>query len=113
MSDGLQLLEQSKEEENYTLLIMQLNKDFLRAGLQETFSAETKPEMLLRNLEAALYEQIISDFEGYLTLLYTIDVSESKIKALPAMQVHELTQRVSVLILERELLKISFKNKSE
>lgn len=67
----------------------------------------------MRNLEAYLYDLVVTDFESYLTLLYTIDVSEAKIKALPSMQVHELVIVVSKFILERELLKISFKNKSE
>tara|TARA_B100001167_G_C16774849_1_gene310789 strand:+ start:7942 stop:8277 length:336 start_codon:yes stop_codon:yes gene_type:complete len=108
---GLAILEEAKASGLYDALIIQLNKDFLRAGLSEQFDEHIKPEALMRNLQATLYEQILSDFESYLTLLYTIDVSEAKIKALPSMELHELTAIVTTLILERELFKISFKNK--
>lgn len=109
--EALAILKKAKAGGLYEALITQLNKDFLRAGLSEQFDEQITPEALARNLQASLYAQILSDFEGYLTLLYTIDVSEAKIKALPPMELHELTGIVSALILERELLKISFKNK--
>ena len=111
MTTVAELLEQSQSNGTYKYLIAQLNKDFLRAGISEQFDDDLEPDALLRNLQAALYDQILSDFESYLTLLYAIDVSEAKIKALPALELHELTANVSKLILERELLKISFKNK--
>ena len=109
--EAIAILEKAKAGGLYDALISQLNKDFLRAGLSEQFDEHIKAEALARSLQATLYDQILSDFETYLTLLYTIDVSEAKIKALPPMEVHELTGVVSALILERELLKISFKNK--
>ena len=85
---------------------MQINKDFLRAGIQDQFNAESSPDVFYRNLNAAVYDLIVSDFENYLTLLYTIDVSEAKIKALPVQQVHELAASVSILIVEREYKKV-------
>ena len=112
MTNGTQVLEAAREEKLYAFLVSQLNKDFKRAGLDSTFDQVSSSEKLLRDLEAALYELVLSDFENYLTLLYAIDVSEAKIKALPDSEVHEFVQRVSVLILEREFKKVQFKNRT-
>jgi len=113
MAAGLQILQKAEGAALYKDLIAQLNKDFQRAGVADQFSDDLIPEVLVRNLTGSLYNIIISDFEVYLNLLYAIDVSESKIKSLPQQEVHELTFAVSELILEREFVKVSFKNKSE
>ena len=113
MAAGLQILQRAERAALYKSLIAQLNKDFQRAGVADQFSDNLTPEVLARNLTASLYNIIVSDFEVYLNLLYAIDVSESKIKSLPQQEVHELTFAVSELILEREFVKVSFKNKSE
>ena len=111
MSGVLKLLEEAKRQDLYEHLVAQVNKDFQRAGVQERFDAFSASQVFLRNLTAAIYDLIVSDFETYLTVLYTIDVSEAKIKALPVQQVHELATAVTVLIMEREYGKVSFKNK--
>lgn len=113
MDASLAILKSAKQQSLYDSLIHQLNKDFVRAGIDSNFSTEDKHEALARNLVACIYEVIISDFEKYLNLLYAIDVSEARIKELPAQFVHELAEEVAILILEREFLKVSFKNKHE
>lgn len=112
MNSGSNLLDQIRKEKLYNALVFQLNKDFERAGLEAEFDATFENQQLLRNLQAALYNVVVSDFESYLTLLYAIDVSEAKIKALPDCEVHQLAEFVSVLILEREFKKVQFKNRT-
>ena len=111
--ETLNVLEEAKETGLYEPLVMQLNKDFKRAGLQDAFDLKSKPEALQRSLIASLYELIVSDFEGYLNLLYAIDVSEQRLKQLPDMQVHELAETVTELVFNREFKKVYFKNKHE
>lgn len=93
-------------------LLNQIDKDFLRAGLKENFMAENEPAKAARNLVAAVYALIVSDFERYLSLLYIIDVDEIEIKKMPLQNVDELAQAVCLLIVKRELNKVIFKNKS-
>ncbi|MFD2827006.1 hypothetical protein ACFSYG_11000 [Leeuwenhoekiella polynyae] len=113
MEAGIQILQKAEAAKLYKDLIIQLNKDFLRAGIADQFGEKLTPEALVRNLTATLYTTIVSDFEAYLNLLYVIDVSESKIKKLPQQEVHEFALAVSALILEREFVKVSFKNRNE
>ena len=113
MEAGLQILQNAEAAKMYKDLIIQLNKDFLRAGIADQFGEDLAAEALMRNLTGSLHTTIVSDFEVYLNLLYVIDVSESKIKNLPQQEVHELVFAVSELILEREFVKVSFKNRSE
>ena len=113
MKTAQEILKLSIANQLYVALVNQLNKDFRRVGIEASFGLELKPEALVRNLTATIYELIVSDFEAYLNLLYAIDVSEAKIKDLPVQEVHELATAVTQLILEREFLKVSFKNKHE
>ncbi|RXG14173.1 hypothetical protein DSM03_101290 [Leeuwenhoekiella aestuarii] len=109
MEAGIQILQKAEDAKLYKDLIIQLNKDFLRAGIADQFGEDVSAEALVRNLTASLYATIVSDFEVYLNLLYTIDVSESKIKKLPQQEVHEFALAVSELILEREFMKVFLK----
>lgn len=59
---------------------------------------------------ATIYALIISDFERYLNLLYVIDIDENVVKAMPVQRVDELAHNISVLILQRELKKVTLKN---
>lgn len=96
----------------FEALLKQIDKDFLRAGLSENFMAENDPIKAARNLVAAVYALIVSDFERYLSLLYIIDVDETEIKKMPVQNVDELAQAVCLLIVKRELNKVILKNKS-
>ena len=103
------LLNQSIASGLYPTLVRQINKDFLRAGLDEEFTEDYSAASLSRNLTAVVYELIVSDFEAYLNLLYTIDIPENRIKSLPEQRVDELAVSVSGMILNRELQKVRFR----
>ncbi|HEA29444.1 MAG TPA: hypothetical protein ENH91_05545 [Leeuwenhoekiella sp.] len=105
------ILEKAETQGLFKALLSQLNKDFLRAGIVENFDLHTIIKHTGRNLVAAIYALIISDFERYLNLLYVIDIDEAAIKAMPIQRVDELAQGVSILILQRELAKVTLKNR--
>ena len=106
-----ELLIDATKEALYEKLIAQLNKDFLLANIEETFPATISPESLKRELQAIVYQLIRGKFAEYLNLLYIMDVSEAKIKALDGSDMVGLSEQVAFLMLKREWQKVWFKNK--
>ncbi|MCH2195214.1 hypothetical protein [Kordia sp.] len=106
-----ELLIDATKEVLYEKLIAQLNKDFLLANIEETFPATISPESLKRELHAIVYQLIREKFAEYLNLLYIMDVSEAKIKALDGSDMVGLSEQVAFLMLKREWQKVWFKNK--
>lgn len=106
-----ELLIDATKEELYEKLIAQLNKDFLLANIEESFSQEIKPNELKVELHEIVYRLIQEKFTEYLNLLYIMDVSESKIKALDGSDMVQLSGKVAFLMLKREWQKVWFKNK--
>ncbi len=56
-----------------------------------------------------MYNLIQEKFAEYLNLLYIVDVSEAKIKALDGSDMLKLSEQVTFLILQREWQKVWFK----
>lgn len=107
-----QLLVEAKSTSLYQALIMQLNKDFNLAGLPLQYIEETvSPEELKQQLFNLLKTLINTNFDGFLNLLYRIDLPESKIKTIPKDNFDNYIEMVSFLILKRVWLKVWFKNK--
>ena len=106
-----ELLTDATKEELYEKLIIQLNKDFTLANIEETFPITISPESLKKELHAVVYQLIQEKFAEYLNLLYIMDVSEAKIQALDGSDVVELSEQVAFLMLKREWQKVWFKNK--
>jgi hypothetical protein len=106
-----ELLIDATKEQLYKKLIAQLNKDFLLANIEELFSEELKPLELKVELHEIVYRLIQEKFTEYLNLLYIMDVSESKIKALDGSDMLQLSENVVFLMLKREWQKVWFKNK--
>lgn len=105
------LLIDAIKESLYEKLIAQLNKDFALANIEESFSYDISPEVLKKELHAIVYQLIQEKFAEYLNVLYIMDVSEAKIKALDGSDVVELSEQVTFLMLQREWQKVWFKNK--
>jgi len=105
------LLIDATKEELYGKLIAQLNKDFLLANIEESFSGELTPLELKVELHEIIYRLIQEKFTEYLNLLYIMDVSEAKIKALDGSDMLQLSENVVFLMLKREWQKVWFKNK--
>ena len=69
------------------------------------------PSSLKLLLQETVYNLIQEKFADYLNLLYIVDVSEEKIKALNGEDVLKLSEEVSFLILKREWQKVWFRNR--
>jgi hypothetical protein len=107
--DGL--IEEATQLDLYKKLIFQLNKDFLLANLDLDLHEEVLPTSLKLILHEMVYKLIQEKFTEYLNLLYIIDVSEQRVKALDGDDVLKLSEDVALLILQREWQKVWFKNK--
>lgn len=95
----------------YQKLIIQLNKDLLYANVDLEFDEETLPTSLKLVLHETIFHLIQNKFSDYLNLLYIIDVSELKIKALDGNDTLKLSDDVTFLILQREWQKVWYKAK--
>ncbi|WP_422106204.1 hypothetical protein [Winogradskyella sp.] len=93
----------------YQNLISQLNKDLLYANIDLEFDQETLPSSLKLVMHEAVFHLIQNKFSDYLNLLYQVDVSETKIRALDGDDLHKLSEEVTFLILQREWQKVWYK----
>jgi hypothetical protein len=69
------------------------------------------PEDLKKVIHEKVYVLIVEKFADYLNLLYIIDVPENTVKAIEAIDVVEVADEVTFLILKREWQKVWFKAK--
>ncbi|MCT4630314.1 hypothetical protein [Winogradskyella sp.] len=95
----------------YKKLIAQLNKDLLLANIDLELDEETLPLSLKLVLQETVFYLIQNKFSDYLNLLYQVDVSEIKIRALATDDAEKLSHDVTFLILQREWQKVWFKAK--
>lgn len=105
------LIEDANQLNLYQKLIKQLNKDLLYANIDLGFDEEVLPTSLKLLLHETIYKLIQEKFTDYLNLLYIVDVSEKKVRALDGNDVLKLSEDVTFLILQREWQKVWFKNK--
>ena len=106
-----EILTTSEELSLYKKLVLQLNKDFLRANVAMDFEENIQPKKLILQLHKTVSKLINEQFSEYLNLLYIVDVSEVKIKTLDTSDFKLMTEQVTFLILSREWQKVWFKNK--
>ena len=109
--DFKSLIDQANALRVYDKLIVQLNKDLRLANMDLNFSEDIIPLDLKLSLQDALCHVMQNRFHEYLNLLYVIDVSEKKIKALDASDLVALSEAVTFLILQREWQKVWYKLK--
>lgn len=93
----------------YKALIIQLNKDLSLANIDLEFDTEVLPTSLKLLLKEEVYRLIQDKFTEYLNLLYVIDVSEAKVKALDGDDTVKLSEDITFLILQREWQKVWYK----
>ncbi|MBU3822191.1 hypothetical protein KO566_08980 [Flavobacteriaceae bacterium XHP0103] len=105
------LVNEANQLNLYQKLILQINKDFLLANIDLDLHEAILPSSLKLILHETIYNLIQEKFADYLNLLYIIDVSEEKIKALNGDDVLKLSEEVSFLILKREWQKVWFRNR--
>ena len=106
-----QLLSEAENENLYSKLIEQLNKDFNFANEAIDFPQSTTPYELKVQLHEKIYRLIQYKYTELLNLLYIIDVPEENIKQLQGMDTTELAEQIAYLILRREWMKVWFRNR--
>ena len=105
-----QLLQEIDKLHFFKAVKSQLNKDFNFSGIVFQFQSNS-PHKLIEDLRSQLYQLITSDFSTYLNLLYRIDVSEAEIKKITEVDINEIIEHATFLILKREFQKVWFKSK--
>ena len=108
-SNSNELLQNAIDINLYKELVEQLNKDFLLASIDESFTINMSPIILKNSLHEIIYKLINEKFSEYLSLLYIVDVSEEAVKAIDGSDTLKLSECIVFLILRREWQKIWFK----
>ena len=103
------LVSQATALDLYQKLILQLNKDLVYANIDLGFDEETLPTSLKLVLQDTVFNLIQNKFSEYLNLLYIVDVSELKIRALDGNDMVKLSEDVTFLILQRVWQKVWYK----
>lgn len=109
--DSISLLGEVKKNDLYKALVFQLEKDFLSANVPLKLEEGIHPQKLINQLHINIYELLKNDFNGYLNLLYIIDVSEKKVKELKTDDPVVITKYITFIILKREWQKVWYRNK--
>lgn len=105
------LVAEANQLQLYKKIVEQLNKDLLLANIDLEFDGETLPASLKLVLQDTVFDLIQNKFSDYLNLLYQVDVSESKIRALNGEDIFKLSEDVTFLILQREWQKVWYRSK--
>jgi hypothetical protein len=106
-----QLLSEAENENLYSKLIEQLNKDFNFANEAIDFPQSTSPYELKVQIHEKIYRLIQYKYAELLNLLYIIDVPEENVKQLDGSDTVELAEQIAFLVLKREWMKVWFRNK--
>lgn len=110
-SNSTELLQNAQEKHLYKKLINQLKKDFGLANILFDLSSEVAPNDLKKKLHEKIYVLILEKFNDYLNLLYVVDVPEKAFKKIEVTDVVEVAEKVTYLILQRELQKVWLKKR--
>ncbi|MCF6180422.1 hypothetical protein [Lutibacter sp.] len=105
-----ELLNKIQNESLYLKLIQQLNKDFLLANLPYRFLETETPKELINSLTIILQKIIVNNYDGYLNLIYRIDLSEKELANIKEKSLELIVENITFLILKREYQKVWFKN---
>lgn len=104
------LINETNQRNLYSNLIQQLNKDLLLANIDLEFEDDVLPTSLKYILHETIYKLIQEKFTDYLNLLYIIDVSEEKVRALDGSDILKLSEDVTFILLKREWQKVYYRN---
>lgn len=105
-----QLMEQVAGSDLYPQLILQLQKDLNRAGIDYEINKNSTFKELFLDIEQLLLEKINNAFNDFLNLLYAVDVSERDIRNCDSEESVAVGRYATYLILKREWQKIYYRN---
>lgn len=109
--NSLQLLNQIQNEDLLKKIIQQINRDINLVGIDYSMDENSSPINLINNLQNFLKEIMQNRFKDYINIMYRIDISENKLIEIHDSDVDILSQKVTLLVLQKELQKVVFKNK--
>lgn len=106
-----QLLKSVRDENLYSHLIQQLNKDFMLTNLNTKFELDASPAKLKESLQEVLVHLITNRYDDYLNLMYRIDIGESTLLKIKGDQLSAIIEQLCYVVLKREFQKVWFKNR--
>jgi len=105
------LLQEVSSKDLLSEVVRQVNKDFQLCGLDGTIPEEGTPEQLVRHLRQILKGLIRDDFQGFLNLLYRVDISESDIHRSESRELDAFVEEAVYRLLKREWQKVWLRNR--
>ena len=92
-------------------LLVQVEKDFLRAGLDPPFAAWSQGGLpsdhaILEALHVSIYRLLMERFEAYLTLMYAVDIPETDFRDIRLEDAVVAARDITLLLLRREWKKV-------
>lgn len=95
----------------YKMLVEQLNKDFVLAGVDYfTFSKELKIDELIKSLSIVIEKLFKGRYDSYLNFVYRVDVAEKEMLKVDSTS-DSFFEDLAKVILKRELQKVWFRSK--
>lgn len=112
-AEGLQVLQQARNSRLLGSLMLQLQKDYGRAGLdfpilEKYLLAEDVPE-IFASLKEGVYRLLMEHFDQYLNLMYAVDLPEREFQGIDPGDAVEAAHQLTGLILKREWQKIQWR----
>jgi hypothetical protein len=111
--DVLLLIDQIQKEKLLKNLIRQINKDAGLVGIEFDILENSTAQNVVTGLQNLLVDLIRNNFSAYSNFLYRIDVSEDQILELQDLEINILSEKVTILILQKECQKVYFKNRNQ
>lgn len=110
-SNSTSLLTLIVNEGLYQDLRNQVTKDFELSGLTITLDQSILPADLLNELHYKILQLIHNNFDGFLQLLYRVDIPEQTMQSFELQKSDEIAKKATFMILEREWKKVYFRRK--
>jgi hypothetical protein len=104
--NGLALIEDAKSKGLQVELIRQLNKDFAMSGIDAVIDEQIAPVEVVGQLNECVEVLIRDDFQGFLNLLYRVDVPQSKMQQTPGGNFSDYIEKATYQLLKREWQKV-------
>lgn len=92
-------------------LLEQIRKDFELSGLSISIENEMKASELPKLLYSRIHQLILHNFNGYLQLLYRVDVPESSLQINNIVNTEDFAKKATLLLLKREWEKVYYRNR--
>lgn len=100
-----------KDTKLYKLLIKQLNKDFVLAGVDYfSFSEGLNLNELIKSLSEIIEKLFKGRYDSYLNFVYRVDIQEKELLKVDS-ESETFFNDLAVIIVKREFQKVWFRNK--